>query len=71
MNKYMTYEDRLDRMMEYGEPEDYADFRRLEAFAMRRQREDDRQLAESERFDYGQRAKVQKLQDLPLDPPEE
>jgi hypothetical protein len=71
MNKYMTYEDRLDRMMEYGEPEDYTDFRRLEAFAMRRQREDDRQLAESERFDYGQRTKAQKLQDLPLDPPEE
>lgn len=67
----MTYQDRLDRMMEYGEPEDDADFRRLEAFAMRRQREDDRQLAESERFDYGQRVKVQKLQDLPLNPPEE
>ena len=50
MNKYMTYEDRLDRMMEYGEPEDDREYRELQRLARRIQREDDKKLADTERF---------------------
>ena len=50
MNKYMTYEDRLDRMMEYGEPEDDREYREMQRLAREMQREDDRQLAKTERF---------------------
>jgi hypothetical protein len=50
MNKYMTYEDRLDRMMEHGEPEDDREYRELQRLARRIQREDDKKLADTERF---------------------
>jgi hypothetical protein len=49
MNKYMTYEDRLDRMRDHGDDEN--DWEENTHWAKSKQREEDRELRDSERFD--------------------
>lgn len=49
MNKYMTYEDRLDRMRDHGDDE--TDWEENTHWAKSKQREEDRELRDSERFD--------------------
>lgn len=50
MNKYMTYEDRLDRMRDHG-GDDETDWEENTHWAKSKQREEDRELRDSERFD--------------------
>ena len=45
MKKYMTYEERMDRMMEYGEVEDAADYRAIQRLARAGEREELRSIA--------------------------
>jgi hypothetical protein len=51
MNKYMTYEERLDRMRDHGDFDDENDWDANTHWAKVKQRESDRELRESERFD--------------------
>lgn len=70
MRRYMTYEERMDRMMEYGEVEDAADYRAIQRLARMGEREELRALAAEENLGYnGIRRKP--LPDMPLDPPED
>ena len=51
MNKYMTYEDRLDRMRDHCDEEEWDnDWESNTHWAKEKQRESDRELRDSERF---------------------
>jgi hypothetical protein len=51
MNKYMTYEERVDRMRDHGDFEDEHDWEANTHWAKSKQREEDKELRDSERFD--------------------
>lgn len=51
MNKYMTYEDRLDRMRDHGDFDEDSDWDANTQWAKSKQREEDRELRDTERFD--------------------
>ena len=68
MRKYMTYEERMDRMMEYGEVEDAADYRAIQRLARMGEREELRSLAAQENLGYNGVTR-KPPQDMPLDPP--
>ena len=66
--RYMTYEERMDRMMEYGEVEDAADYRHIQRLARQGEREELRSLAAQENLGYNGVTR-KPPQDMPLDPP--
>ena len=68
--KYMTYEERMDRMMEHGEVEDAADYRAIQRIARAEEREELRSIAAYENLGYN-RVTHKCLPDMPLDPPED
>ena len=69
MRKYMTYEERMDRMMEHGEVEDREDFLAIQRIARREEREELKRLAYQENLGYNG-VKPAYVPDPPLDPPE-
>lgn len=64
----MTYEERMDRMMEYGEVEDSADYRAIQRLARQGERDELRSLAAQENLGYNGVTR-KPPQDMPLDPP--
>ena len=68
MKRYMTYEERMDRMMEYGEVEDAADYRAIQRLARMGERDELRSLAAEENLGYNGVTR-KPPQDLPLNPP--
>jgi len=68
--RYMTYEERMDRMMEYGEVEDAADYRAIQRLARQGERDELRALAAEENLGYNGVSR-KPLPDMPLDPPED
>jgi len=70
MRKYMTYEERMDRMMEYGEVEDAADYRAIQRIAKAEEREELKRLACQENLGNNAVAKA-RVPNPPLDPPED
>ena len=68
MRKYMTYEERMDRMMEYGEVEDAADYRAIQRLARMGERDELRSIAAQENLGYNGVTR-KPPQDMPLDPP--
>jgi hypothetical protein len=64
----MTYEERMDRMMEYGEVEDAADYRAIQRLARQGERDELRSIAAQENL--GCNGVTRKPpQDMPLNPP--
>jgi hypothetical protein len=52
MKKYMTYEDRLDRMRDHCDEQEWDnDWEASTHWARAKQREEDRELRDAERFD--------------------
>lgn len=70
MRRYMTYEERMDRMMEYGEVEDAADLCSIKRLARAGEREELKRLAYEENLGNNAVKKIN-VPDLPLDPPED
>ena len=68
MKRYMTYEERMDRMMEYGEVEDAADYRAIQRLARMGERDELRSIAAQENLGYNGVTR-KPPQDMPLDPP--
>ena len=64
----MTYEERMDRMMEYGEVEDAADYRAIQRLARMGERDELRSIAAQENLGYNGVTR-KPPQDMPLDPP--
>ena len=68
MRKYMTYEERMDRMMEHGDVEDAADYRAIQRLARMGERDELRSIAAQENLGYNGVTR-KPPQDMPLDPP--
>jgi len=70
MKRYMTYADRMDRMMEYGEVEDAADYRAIQRLARQGERDELRSIAAQENLGYNGVTR-KPLPDAPLNPPQD
>ena len=66
----MTYEERMDRMMEHGDVEDDRDYRTIQRLARQGERSELRSLAAQENLGYNG-VTPKPLPDLPTDPPED
>ena len=64
----MTYAERMDRMMEYGEVEDAADYRAIQRLARQGERDELRSIAAQENLGYNGVTR-KPPQDMPLNPP--